>query len=418
MPPPPRHLPNNPPPLLLLKLPNPRQDLEAALTQLLTRYPPKPHYRAAECHGLYNGPTSLAYLFLHLARWDPDLVIALAGENLRPLEWCHRYLAGTRPAAAAAAPSVVDADHCGVANETLARLAVRAAATGDEAGVERFLAVVREEGAGVGLLGTGAAGGSGSGSGSCEWLYGRAGMLYLLRMMRSFVDSVGAARLLSEAMREVVGTIVALRGQGLRGWRWHGKRYLGAAHGVVGIVTQCALSWDVGEGELERGPLGEALEQVLALQRPDGNWLPRSDSHDRGEGEALVQFCHGAPGFVVSLTALLERNCFPSLQLQLEAAVQRARKVVWQRGMLVKEPCLCHGISGNALALEEEQREHFLAYTTVEAVSKGQRERMFGESSDSWGLYGGLAGRVWGLLELAREREGRDRGGFIGYCDV
>jgi len=410
MPPSPRHLPNNPP---LLKLPNPRQDLEAALTQLLTRYPPKTHYHASECHGLYNGPTSLAYLFLHLSRWDPDLVIAdeKNKKKLRPLEWCHRYLAGTRPLAAAVPP--VDADHCGVANETLARLAVRAAATtGDEAAVERFLGVVREKG-GL-LLGSGAVAG-----GSCEWLYGRAGMLYLLRMMRSFVGSSGAAaQLLDEAMREAVGTILALRGQGLRGWRWHGKRYLGAAHGVVGIVTQCALSWDAGEGELEGGPLREVLEQVLLLQRPDGNWLSRSDSQDRGEGEALVQFCHGAPGFVVSLMALLERNCFPSLQPQIEAAVQRARGVVWQRGLLVKEPCLCHGISGNALALEGEQREHFLAYTTVEAVSKGQRERIFGESSDSWGLYGGLAGRVWGLLELAREREGRDKGGFIGYCDV
>jgi hypothetical protein len=90
-----------------------------------------------------------------------------------------------------------------------------------------------------------------------------------------------------------------------------------------------------------------------------------------------VQFCHSTPGFVVSLMALLEWNCFPSLQPQLEAAVLRAREVVWQKGLLVKEPCLCHGISGNALALDGEQREHFLAYTTVGGSRQGLKRKNF-----------------------------------------
>lgn len=87
---------------------------------------------------------------------------------------------------------------------------------------------------------------------------------------------------------------------------------------------------------------------------------------------------------------------------------------------MTKEPYLCHGITGNALALSGDQREHFLGYTTLEMVRDLQNEGLFEHSSDPWGLYGGLPGRAWGFMELLRSKEEAVSGqhGFPGYSDV
>jgi Lanthionine synthetase C-like protein len=293
--------------------------------------------------------------------------------------------------------------------ETLAHLAVSAATTRDLVHVRKFVSYVPS------LL-------KASSRGSCDWLSGRAGTLYLLRVMRFFVPS--AVDLVDPAIRSLTKTILRMGEAAGWEWPWYGKNYLGVAHGAVGIVTQLALSCDVAmqaETEASREdvwrPIRKILEGLLDGQLADGNWAPRLGSPT--EDDELVQFCHGAPGFVVSFCALMDRGLFPELE-RMDDAVEEGRDAIWERGLLVKEPCLCHGITGNALALCGEQREHFLAYTTQAMFRDWQSEGVFGQSTDPWGLYGGLAGRAWGFLELLREKEGRGgaNGGFIGYSDV
>jgi hypothetical protein len=87
-----------------------------------------------------------------------------------------KYLAGARPTAP------VKNDPCGVTNETLALLAVSAAETQDISCVRKFLAAVDKPG----IISPGV--GSAS-RGNCEWLYGPAESLYLLRLMRVFVPA-------------------------------------------------------------------------------------------------------------------------------------------------------------------------------------------------------------------------------------
>ena len=78
-------------------------------------------------------------------------------------------------------------------------------------------------------------------------------------------------------------------------WFWHGKEYLGAVHGSIGILTQIVLSEPARAAQI-KGLLGESI----AAQSPEtGNW-PSSAESGR---EHLVQFCDGASGFVVSLLA-------------------------------------------------------------------------------------------------------------------
>jgi Lanthionine synthetase C-like protein len=408
----------------LLKVPDPRRELQTSLTELVTKYPPKRGYAASECHGLYKGPTGIAYLFLHLNLTLPELQISPSAvppsPNLpspsTPKEWCMKYLAGARPT------FPVENDYCGVMNETLAHLAISAAATQDITYVRKFLAAVDKPG--VMSPGVGSAS-----SGSCEWLYGRAGSLYMLRLMRVLVPATANLNDFDPVVWDMVNAVLDIGKEEDWRWKWHGHAYLGALHGAIGIVTQVALSAEASmpdtppgarmEKEVIVKPLNKVLEGLLKEQRADGNWPAHLDHPEKDE---LLQFCHGAPGFVVSLWALVNKGLFPEELLKKDDIIGKAEKAIWERGLLKKEPCLCHGITGNALALRGEQREHFLAHTTEAIVRDWQHERIFGHSSDPWGLYGGLAGRAWGFIVSMREKEGRlgghSSGGFIGYSDV
>jgi lantibiotic modifying enzyme len=134
-------------------------------------------------------------------------------------------------------------------------------------------------------------------------------------------------------------------------WEWHGKPYLGAAHGVVGIL-QTLLS--IQPNELEsvnqnlnvsvRDLIRQTIDRLDELCFPSGN-LQSSLGSPR---DKLVHWCHGAPGYVMLLTKA-------SGVFQDSAYLERAKtigdNVLMQRGLLRKGVGLCHGISGNAYAL-------------------------------------------------------------------
>ena len=84
----------------------------------------------------------------------------------------------------------------------------------------------------------------------------------------------------------------------------------------------------------------------MELKDAEGNW-PVVE----GKEIKLVQFCQSPPGFVVSLLDI--RPHLPNMQTQIDEAIELGR------GLLTKEPNICHGITGNAPALEASQRDHF-----------------------------------------------------------
>jgi hypothetical protein len=113
-----------------------------------------------------------------------------------------------------------------------------------------------------------------------------------------------------------------------------------------------------------------------------------------GKDIGLIQFCHGAPGFMISLLAI--RPYFePALQARIDSAVQRGRKLTWNKGLLTKEPNVCHGITGNALALEASDRDHFLSLATPANIKQGIEDGRFEKDEDPYGLLWGEAGRAW-----------------------
>lgn len=171
-----------------------------------------------------------------------------------------------------------------------------------------------------------------------EILYGRAGVLFLLRLVRHWVPKFKAQ--LDLQMKAVAARIMEANNHGQDSWVWQDQKFLGAVHGDIGIITQLVLCFPELAPELE-----PHLLRLLSLQFNDGNW-PKFV----GQGETaseIAQFCHGAPGFVISLQVL--RPYYSHLSATLDRAIAKGVEITWAKGLLRKEPALCHGVLGNAL---------------------------------------------------------------------
>lgn len=155
-----------------------------------------------------------------------------------------------------------------------------------------------------------------------------------------------------------------------------------------------------------------SLDRCLKLQTSDGNWPASAESRH----SHLVQFCHGAPGFVISLRAIQE-YFDPELHERIEVACKLAESCIREKGLLSKEPSLCHGITGNALALPWAHRKHFMVYAVADVVAEGKETGLYVESEDPYGLFTGEAGRAWGWYVLLTNGDKGLRG-MIGYTDV
>ncbi|KAK7422305.1 hypothetical protein QQZ08_009527 [Neonectria magnoliae] len=324
----------------------PKEILPYTLALVLKYTPPLPAYTEQHLGGLFTGYTGLAYLFLQLSAMHPDLQVA--GHDL--LYWSRQYLAGDRG-------HLVMEGKCGIGSEKLSFEAVRACVTKKQEHVIELLSNIPR------LLGPFPT--PQDDPFPSEIAHGRAGTLYLLRMVKHWVPEY--APLIESPLRRLTETIMNTDDDGRGNWEWHGRRFFGAGHGDIGIITQLVLSNPSLAPELS-----SRLEKLLELQTSDGNWPDSGRCLREGRTPNLVQWCHGAPGFVYSLLSL--RPYFPSLHEQIDTAVKRGQGLIWRHGLLTKEPSLCHGIFGNALALPRGPwREHFLALATADAVDRVKR---------------------------------------------
>lgn len=97
-------------------------------------------------------------------------------------------------------------------------------------------------------------------------------------------------------------------------------------------------------------------------------------------------------------------------------AIEMNLLVIFEQGLLTKEPNLCHGVTGNALGCEYRERRFLMEYSAKHAVEQGLQDGTYTPSDDPYGLFCGEAGRVWGWLNVL-SGEGDERG-MIGYNDV
>ena len=145
---------------------------------------------------------------------------------------------------------------------------------------------------------------------------------------------------LDDAIQRVVAATLASGrrhgGDGLR-YAWHGKEYVGAAHGYAGILYVL----------LKAGCRDPALRSMAdglrGLETREGNW-PSSLPDARSK---LVHFCHGAPGVVLAMAEAFRVYGDDAFR----DACLRGAETVWHFGLLTKGPGLCHGVAGNGYAL-------------------------------------------------------------------
>ncbi|MCJ1309600.1 hypothetical protein MMC25_003260 [Agyrium rufum] len=369
----------------LRKVDNPKEQLVHVLADLVTTSPPTAEYNdPKQLLGVAVGPTSAAYLFFRISILQPNLQIN--GKTCR--DWALEYMSSKRTSL----EGEKTAAKSGVISERIGVPTMEAVLHKDLEKVKELVRLVDEiprHGNGPEPSGT-----------INDWCWGRAGLLWTLRMARRFVP--GADELLARPIRETIEDAIKF---GLR-MKCYGTYFLGPGHGLVGILTQIVLT------EPSYAPQVEGdLIKLLDYQREDGNWPPEEDKDDT----QLVQFCHGAPGFVICLKAI--RPHFPNLQERIDTAIKRGEEVVWKRGILTKVPNMCHGTTGNAFALDKgEKRSHFLAYTTKAEQEKGEAAGWLARAD-----YGvavsflfGRAGQAWGWAD---EMSAEDLG-FVFYTDA
>jgi hypothetical protein len=411
----PRHIPNDGPVLRLAG--SPRSHIISNLQKLITTYPPDvATFPPDELNGLFSGPTSVAYILFKLSQPSTGYdETQIQGHALR--YWADAYLQCARDCVLRAdrpgdpPPAYAEARY-GIVIELPSRLALEAAFHKDDQAAKSLLALLPE------VLASGD-----DDDGKLAWnehIYGRTGYLYLLRLVRAYWPD---APIPPSTFAQIVERVLL---DGVSKWKFMDHYVLGAGHGWINnIITQILLT----DAESYAAACKSVLEQVLDEQIIDpassdfGNWdafVPYAGQVR--EPRRQIQWGHGAPGIVISLTSILpvykaaaassEDAAFAA---RIAAAIDRAQDVIWEKGLLRKESCLCHGAAGNMLALADERRkEHFLACSTEEVVQKGLENGTSEASSYPSSLHRGLAGRIWAFFAF----EKRLGGVYPSYNDL
>ena len=198
----------------------------------------------------------------------------------RPAEWCKAYLELGQDSVA-----LVFEGTCGITNEYLASNVLKACLYQSETHAAKVLDAFSNLEADPT---------------HCEWMNGRAGGLYILRLVRRWLPNMAAA--INSVITSLIEAILPQQP-----WIWNGRQHLGTVHGEIGILTQVILSDPSHASKLEI-----KLLSLINLQDAEGNWPVIEGKHSE-----LVQFCHGAPGFVGSLIAI--KSHFPTLHKQIDA---------------------------------------------------------------------------------------------------
>ncbi|KAJ8607417.1 hypothetical protein CTAYLR_009982 [Chrysophaeum taylorii] len=228
-----------------------------------------------------------------------------------------------------------------------------------------------------------------------ELMYGRAGYLHALSfcLNRGILSRSFCQEEIRDVMLELPRDL----------FKWHGKFYLGAAHGAAGVARMLAKMGDVA-----------GARRLLELTDPYRLASGNVQSSTGNESDRLVHWCHGAPGFVEARLAVGD----------MEGALE-AGGVVWRRGLLAtKGPGLCHGIPGNGAALLAlynatrdptwlRRAQHFGAYAAARIATLEQL------ADAPLSLFEGSAGAMTFFLDLlAVSRGGHLRSAspyFDGY---
>ena len=225
-----------------------------------------------------------------------------------------------------------------------------------------------------------------------EPMYGHPGHMALAAQLHARTGeerwaelwSAGAERLLREWRHD----------DALGAWLWtqrlgkDEKRFLGAAHGLVGnvhvLLRGGALLPAAEHDEVERRAV-ETLSRLAVVEDGRANWPALAGGPLEIRAGIRVQWCHGAAGVLTAMwDAAPENDDWSELLLA-------AGRLVWEAGPLRNAPGLCHGTAGNAYALlalwrrtgDEQWLERALAFAQHAAAQVEERAARLGHGRHS-----------------------------------
>jgi len=193
----------------------------------------------------------------------------------------------------------------------------------------------------------------------CELLNGRAGCLYGLLLARQLHPQITLEGPIRRLVTDIIHAgYVNVTEEAVEVpifmWRWHDKEYLGAINGLAGILyvllsTPPEILTSIDPRAVHR--IKATIVHILTTHGlPSGN-LPTSTA---SISDRLVQFCHGATGWIPLLCKChaLWSSCSSNMDTFFLEHALKLGEVVWERGLLItKGPGICHGISGSICAL-------------------------------------------------------------------
>ncbi len=121
--------------------------------------------------------------------------------------------------------------------------------------------------------------------------------------------------------------------------------YLDAVHGFVAtasVLIRGRHLLDAADWAAWEACIVNTMTRTATWEGDRANWRAWLELPAGHSGRMLMQFCHGAPGFVICLGDL------PSTAL--DALLIAAGEAVWAAGPLLKGANLCHGTGGNGYA--------------------------------------------------------------------
>ncbi|HTJ47668.1 MAG TPA: LanC-like protein [Kofleriaceae bacterium] len=115
---------------------------------------------------------------------------------------------------------------------------------------------------------------------------------------------------------------------------------IGAGHGMAGNAFAILRG---GPNPHAAALAAEALRATAIEEEGLANWPQYAITPRRGRTDRLVQWCHGAPGIITSLSDALDDD-------ESDRLLRAGGELIWKAGPLEKGAGLCHGTAGNGYA--------------------------------------------------------------------
>ncbi|KAH8096823.1 hypothetical protein BXZ70DRAFT_1031811 [Cristinia sonorae] len=222
-------------------------------------------------------------------------------------------------------------------------------------------------------------------------------------------------------------------------WSWHGKRYIGAAHGIVGIL-QIIFSVPPKLLEPHMAALSDTPRLIVNIQLLSGNWSSKAGRHmfslDEDEKYQLVQWFHNASGLLILFSTIIRRFTTPptpaiseALLRPMHTALARGGELVYTHGFLRKGVGICHGVAESVFALLavsrvlDDKDEVWLtrAVHLAELATRYHELERSGEMKvpdRPYSLYEGVAGMCCAWADVLDRLNGKPGVGMPGYDDL